>query len=85
MFTAMAEMSPLGGLDDDVARLLPPSYAAALAALLADAGDDVVADCAGVDRAALPALIKLALAKLREVEQELGRPPHPIHGAARIR
>lgn len=81
----MAERSPLGGLDDDVARLLPPSYAAALAALLADAGDDVIADLAGVDRSALPALIKLALAKLREVEQELGRRPHPIRRAEQIR
>ena len=81
----MAERHPSGGLDDDVVRLLPPSYAAALAALLADAGDDTVADCAGVDRAAVPALIQLALAKLREVEQELGRPPHPVHRVARIR
>lgn len=81
----MSEMGPLGDLDDDVVRLLPPSYAAALTALLANAGDDVVADLAGVDRAALPALIKLALAKLGEVEQELGRRPHPIHQVAQIR
>ena len=73
------------GLDDDVARLLPPSYAVALAALLMDAGDDAIAERAGVDRTAVPALITLALAKLREVEQELGRHPHPIHQVVKNR
>ena len=48
----------------DLARRLPAPYAAALALVRAGASDDAIATELDVDVAAVPALVRLAAAKL---------------------
>jgi DNA-directed RNA polymerase specialized sigma24 family protein len=47
-------------------ELLPPAYAVALRLADAGASDDLIAAGAGVDPTSVPALIRLARAKLAE-------------------
>lgn len=60
-----------GALSDAVLRLLPLSYVVALQCVADGDDDDVIAERVGVDPAAVPALVRLATAKLLDVQARL--------------
>lgn len=55
-------------LPDDVARQLPVAYVTTLELVAEGATDDEVALAVGVDASAVPALVRLATAKLLQVQ-----------------
>ena len=55
-------------LPDEIARLLPRDYVATLELVAEGATDDEVAATVGVDATAVPALVRLATAKLLQVQ-----------------
>jgi len=67
-----------GVLPGVVSRLLPPSYVTTLECVAAGDSDQVVARRVGVDLAAVPSLVRLAIAKLLDVQASLAAPtPDP--------
>lgn len=60
---------PVGNaLSETVIRQLPPSYVVALECIANGDSDDDLAERVGVDLSAVPALVRLATAKLLEVQ-----------------
>lgn len=62
----------LRGVQPSVARRLPQPYRAALAGVAAGDDDLALAASAGVHPAAVPALVRLALAKLLAAQSDVG-------------
>ena len=58
-------------LPDDVARHLPAAYVRTLELVADGATDDEVAATVGVDASAVPALVRLATAKLLQVQARM--------------
>ena len=58
-------------LPDEVSRHLPRDYVTTLALVAEGATDDEVAATVGVDASAVPALVRLATAKLLQVQARL--------------
>jgi hypothetical protein len=62
-------------LPDDVSRRLPKAYVTTLELIAEGATDDEVAARVGVDATAVAALVRLATAKLLQVQAHLGSEP----------
>lgn len=58
-------------LSDEVIRLLPVAYVAALECVANGDSVETIAERAGVDESAVPALIRLATAKLLQIQAGL--------------
>ena len=58
-------------LPEEVSRLLPRDYVTTLELVAEGATDDEVAATVGVDASAVPALVRLATAKLLQVQARL--------------
>ena len=59
-------------LSDDVLRQLPPAYVTVLESVMRGDTDDVIAERLCVDLSAVPALVRLAAAKLLEAKSTRG-------------